>query len=149
MKTLLETPTLHSMTESLIQQIRASHYKLAYRDFGGEVLTGVCIENRDLTGSTFVAAQLGQAAFRGDVNSCSFQRAYLRYANFKGCNIQDVNFADAVLSHATFEGAKLTRVDFRGAYFNNTDFRGAILEDCVGLPDFDGDQIFNHYTIIQ
>ena len=118
-------------------------YDFTYIDLYGEDLIAVIIRYRDLTGANFGSADISQGVFRGDVEECSFQNADLYYANFKGCKIHNVNFSGADLAYATFENTKITRCDFRGAHFNDTDFRGAIIEDCIGLPDFDGNRLFN------
>ena len=119
------------------------NYDFTNIDLYGENLIAIIIRHRDLTGACFNNADISQGVFRGNVEECSFQNAYLEYANFKYCLIKNVNFSNANLHYATFENAKITGVDFRGAWFKDTDFRGAIIEDCIGLPDFDGDKLFN------
>ena len=118
-------------------------YDFTNIDLYGEDLIAVIIRYRDLRGANFGSANISQGVFRGNVEECSFHNADLEYSNFKGCKIHNVNFSKADLAYATLEGAHITGCDFRGAWFNDTDFRGAIIEDCIGLPDFDGDKLFN------
>jgi len=119
------------------------NYDFTNIDLYGENLIAIIIRHRDLTGARFNNADISQGVFRGNVEECSFQNANLEYANFKGCKIHNVNFSGSKLYYATLEGAHITGCDFRGAWFDDTDFRGAIIEDCIGLPDFDGDKLFN------
>jgi uncharacterized protein YjbI with pentapeptide repeats len=66
--------------------------------------------NRNLSGHSFNSFKLGN---------------YLRYAIFRGANLQGVNFKDFDLSGADFSGADIRGANFSNATLVNANFEGA------------------------
>ncbi|NEO98912.1 MAG: protein kinase [Symploca sp. SIO2E9] len=98
-------------------------YKTGRRDFTSQNLSGLNLQNIDLSGSTFQHSKLAKTNLQGaNLSSAVFGKANLRQAN-----LRDANLGRAYFSCADLEGADLRGSDLSYAHLVNANLKGANL----------------------
>ncbi len=107
-----------------VNTINYSNTNLESRDFS----------HLDMTGGTFVAAEMRGTNFQGtNLNNAIFTKGVLLGANLEGANltgalVDRVTFDRANLKNAILQEATLTRSRFYGAVITGADFTDALID---------------------
>ena len=88
-------------------------------------MSGLNVEDSDLSGSVFDGAVLHEANFNG----CA-----IRFASFRDANLENSWFDDSDLSGSDFCGARIPQ-GFSPRSIENADFRGATIDDRPVRPE--------------
>ena len=76
----------------------------------------------DLTGASFMKADLRGTKWKNDEDSVSLQGMNFTSADFTGSRLWNTNFEDAILNNAKMDNADLTGSNFKNADLRNAQF---------------------------
>jgi serine/threonine-protein kinase len=98
-------------------------YKNGERNFAFQNMSGLNLQDTNLSGGLFYSSKLAKTNFQGaDLSDAYFGQANLNQANLRNANLGGASFSNADLSGADLQGA-----DLRFAYLSNANIKGANL----------------------
>jgi hypothetical protein len=96
----------------------------------GAILTECVLHLMDLSGKSFVGANLVDA----DLGGSDLTGAFFRGANLKGALLDEATLINANFQFADLSGAVLERSNLNGADFNGADLTNLLFSGCTGTP---------------
>jgi len=97
----------------------------------GSDMTGIVIEDQDLSGRNFSCCNLSGCSFINcNLSGCKFDRAIATNGYFSKCNLDGATFVGANLQFTRLESCSTSGLSLKYCNIHKTDFSGSRLDEC-------------------